>query len=257
MGKGTKSDGLWEYNLVVNVKNKIAIVTGASSGIGRATAILLSSKGAKVVLASRNQKELEKLSGQLKDSIVVPTNVTDNKQLDNLVVQTVKNFGKIDILINNAGRGYDALIEKIEDEKFFELFRLNLLAPLHLMQKIIPIMQKNGGGSIVNISSGTSLMEIPTVGAYSGLKRALNGISFTAREELFRDNIKVSVVYPFITDTNFYKNIIGQPRKALDIRRDKNVTPPDSSEFVAEKILLAITTGDKEIFAHDWMKKVQ
>ncbi len=238
----------------MDVKDKIAIVTGASSGIGRATSILLSKNGSKVVLAARNKKELNKLSKKLPNSLAVPTDVTLDRDLDNLISRTLSEFGKIDILINNAGRGYDSLIEKIEDEKLYELFHLNFLAPLHLMQKVIPVMRKQGAGSIVNVSSGTSLMEIPTIGAYSGLKRALNGISFTAREELAEDNIQVSVVYPFITDTNFYKNIIGTPRYALDVRGNTNVPPPDSAEFVAEKILQAIISGEKEVFAHDWMK---
>ena len=97
-------------------------------------------------------------------------------------------------------------------------------------------------------------MEIPTVGAYSSLKRALNGLSFTAREELKNDNISISIVYPFITATNFTKNIIGKPREAVDIRRDENIPPPDTAEYVAEKVLQAIKTGEKEIFAHDWMQ---
>lgn len=238
----------------MQIQDRVAIITGASSGIGLATARLLSSKGSKVALASRNGKELEKISEQLEGSIAIPTDVTNEKQCDELIATTLKKFGRIDILVNNAGRGYDSPVERIDENSFLELFKLNLLAPLRLMQKVIPIMRRQGGGSIINISSGTSLMEIPTVGAYSSLKRALNGLSFTAREELKNDNISISIVYPFITATNFTKNIIGKPREAVDIRRDENIPPPDTAEYVAEKVLQAIKTGEKEIFAHDWMQ---
>lgn len=237
----------------MKVKDKVAIVTGASSGIGLATAKLLSKNGAKVILAARSAEILKKLEKDVANSKALPTDVTVDKQLDRLVSQTLKHYGKIDILVNNAGRGYDALIEKIEDEKLIQLFKLNFLATLHLMQKVIPVMREQKGGSIINVSSGTSLMAIPTVGAYSSFKRALNGLSFTAREELADDGIIVSVVYPFITDTNFYKNIIGKPRKSAGVITNRNTPPPDSAEYVATKILEAIESGKKEIFAHDWM----
>jgi short-subunit dehydrogenase len=125
------------------------------------------------------------------------------------------------------------------------------------MQQVIPIMRKQKEGSIVNISSGTALMYLPNMGAYSSLKRALASISLTAREELKKDNINVSVVYPYITDTDFEKNTIKDlgsveyPESDDDFELPK----PDSAEYAAEKILEAIVGGKAEIFAHNWMKK--
>lgn len=146
-------------------------------------------------------------------------------------------------------------LKNIEDSKFELLLKLNLLTPLKAMQAVIPVMRKQGGGSIVNISSGTSLMVLPGLGAYSSLKRALNGLSLTANEELKNDKINVSIVYPYITDTNFYKNIIGISREAHGISSNRNMPQPDTAEYVAEKVLEAITKGSPEVFAHDWMKK--
>lgn len=236
------------------VKDKIAIVTGASSGIGLATAKLLSKKGAKVVLAARSKDKLESLSKDLPGSLAVLTDVREVTQIKQLVELSHKHFGRIDILINNAGRGYDSLIENVDIKNFQELFELNLRAPLILMQEVIPIMRKQKGGSIINISSGTSLMAIPTVGTYSALKRGLNGLTLTAREELKKDNINVSVVYPYITKTSFYKNIMGKPRKTVDVRGNDNLPPPDTAQDVAEKILYAIENEEAEVFAHEWMK---
>lgn len=169
---------------------------------------------------------------------------------------TFDKFGRIDILVNNAGRGYDAFVENIDLKMFRELVELNFLGPLIAMQEVIPIMRKQKGGAIVNISSGTSLMNIPNIAAYSSLKRALNGLSLTAREELVKDNIKVSVVYPYITATNFGKNIMGGARKWDPTEENRDLLPVDPPELIAEKILEAIETGKPEIFAHNWMGKM-
>jgi short-subunit dehydrogenase len=239
----------------VNIKNKIAIVTGASSGIGWATAQLLAQKGAKVVLAARSLAKLQALSRQLPNSFVIQTDMTDEKQIKNLIQKALKEFGRIDILVNNAGRGYDAFIEEIEAERFKELFSLDLLGPVIAMQEIIPAMKKQGEGAIVNISSGTALMALPGMGAYSSLKRALVGISLTAREELKNDNISVSVIYPYITATDFEKNTLKSKRIQSQNEEGDWQVKADPPELIAEKVLEAIETGKAELFAHDWMGK--
>lgn len=239
------------------VQDKVAIVTGASSGIGEATAKILTAHGAKVVLAARSKDKLDELSKTLKDSFSVPTDVKDVEALKNLVKKTIEHFGRLDILVNNAGLGYDIAVEKIDPSLYTELFQVNLLGPLILMQEAIPHMREAGEGSIINVSSGTSLMNIPNLAAYSSIKRALNGVSLTARTELEKDNIKVSIVYPYITNTNFGKNVMSGPRKELP-RDGEDVLPAgDPPELVAEKILEVIESGDAEILAHDWMRDIK
>jgi len=238
------------------IQNKVAIVTGASSGIGEATAKALAQHGAKVVLASRSKEKLDNLSLQLKDSYVIQTDMMDEDQIKDMVKKAVDRFGRVDILVNNAGRGYDSLVENIEAPSYLELFKLNLLAPLIAMQTVIPIMRRQSGGTIVNISSGTSMMDIPNISAYSSLKRALNGISLTAREELKKDKIIVSLVYPYMTQTNFGKNVIGKPR-ADDWQQDETLPQADSPKHIAEKVLEIIENEAAEIFAHDWMKNIK
>ena len=237
----------------MNIKDKVIIVTGASSGIGKATVKLLSQKGAKVVLAARSTTKLKELSATLKNSFVIPTDMTNEKQIKELVKKTIEHFGQIDILVNNAGRGYHVPITQIEQDKYRELFALDVVGPLVLMQEVIPFMKKQKSGAIVNISSGTSLMTIYGLGAYSSLKRALNGISLTAREELKDDNISVSLVYPYITKTNFHKNLLNNSTR--DIQREGDMPEFDTPEHVAEKILEAIETEKAEIFAHDFIAK--
>ena len=238
------------------VNDKVAIVTGASSGIGEATAKALAQHGVKVVLASRSKEKLDNLSSQLKDSYVIQTDMMNEDEIKDMVKKAVDRFGRVDILVNNAGRGYDSLVENIEAPSYLELFKLNLLAPLITMQAVIPIMRRQSGGTIINISSGTSMMDIPNISAYSSLKRALNGLSLTAREELKKDKIVVSLVYPYMTETNFGKNVIGKPRDDswLD---EGNISKADTPNYIAEKILEVIESGEAEIFAHDWMKNIK
>jgi short-subunit dehydrogenase len=243
----------------MELKDKVVIVTGASSGIGLAAARLLSKHGAKVSLASRSLKLLEKLSSEIPNSIVVPTDMTKVQQIKRMVEQTVEHFGRVDILINNAGRGYDAPVEKTDIETLHYIFDLDVVGPLVAIQHVIPFMRKQGGGAIINVSSGTALMYLPNMSAYSACKRALAGISLTAREELKDDNINVTVVYPYITLTGFEKNTIKdiEPIGADDDDKEQASSrrfPPDSAEYVAQKILEGIESGAPEIFAHDWMR---
>ena len=239
----------------MEIKDKVVIITGASSGIGEATARLLAKNGAKVVLASRNKEKLKKLSKEIPGSFVVVTDMTKEDQIKNLIKKTKEHFGRIDILINNAGRGYDASIENINPETFRELFELDLLGPVIAMKEAIPVMRKQKSGMIVNISSGTALMAIPNMSAYSSLKRAIVGISLTAREELSEYNIKVSVVYPYITLTDFEKNTIKDGIEEDEWENDNSdLRPGDSPEYIAEKILEAIKTEEAQVYAHEWME---
>ena len=181
--------------------------------------------------------------------------MTKIPQIIRMIKKTREHFGRIDILVNNAGQGYDAPVEKITIGTFRYIYDLNIVGPLVAMQQVIPIMRNQGGGTIVNISSGTALMHLPDMSAYSSSKRALAGISMAARQEVKDDAIVVSVVYPYITLTDFEKNTIRESRK--DDGEQEEATgpfPPDSAEYVARKILEGIISGEAEIFAHDWMR---
>ena len=234
---------------------KTAIVTGASSGIGLATARLLAKNGVRVGLVSRSKEMLEDLSGTMPGSRALPTDMTKIPQVKKMVATAHKEFGRIDILINNAGQGYDAPVEKTDIGTFRYIYDLNVIGPLAAMQEVIPVMRALGGGSIINISSGTALMHLPGMSPYSSSKRALAGISLAARQELEADHIVVSVVYPYITLTNFEKNTIHAVPVPEGSGEPGGRFPPDSAEFVAEKIAGGIVSGEAEIFSHNWMKK--
>ena len=140
----------------MDIKGKVAIVTGASSGIGLATARILSGKGAKLVLVARSKGKLEKLTKELPEAIAIIADISKIEEVKNMVELAYEHFGRIDILVNNAGRGYDVPVEKTDIEIFHYLFDLDVVGPLVAMKEAIPIMRQQGGGTIVNVSSGTA-----------------------------------------------------------------------------------------------------
>jgi short-subunit dehydrogenase len=241
----------------MNITGKIAVVTGASSGIGLAVAQLLTQKGARVALVAQTQSELDTLAKDMPESLPIAADLRQEKEARNMIKKVLEHYdGKIDILVNNAGRNYASTVEKIETDKIREIFELNILTPVVLTQSVIPVMRANGSGTIINISSGTILMQpFPGMATYVASKRALATFSLVAREELKKDNISVSVVYPYITATNFYKDTLNAGPNADIPRGDGKIPPADTSEYVAEIILRTIESGEAEVYAHDWMKR--
>lgn len=237
----------------MQIKDQIFIVTGASSGIGLSTAMALSDRGAKVALLARSGDALQKLAQQLPGSLAVTADMTKFDRVREAVRTVHQHYGRIDGLVNNAGRSYAASIEEIDPEIFDEIFHLNVLGPIIAMQAVIPVMRAQDGGSIVNINSGTAFMTIPQYSVYSSSKRALLGFSLTARAELEKDRIVVSEIYPFITATNFGKNRMGNPTGGGP---SSNYGYGDKPEFVAGLVLQAIEEGQAQYFANDRLRKM-
>jgi short-subunit dehydrogenase len=231
----------------LDVIGKIVLVTGASEGIGAATARLLTARGAKVALAARSIDKLNTLAEELDDSIAIETDMTQQESVIAMVDAAIAHFGRVDVLVNNAGRALRASVVDIKVEDFKRIMELNIFGPLLAMQAVIPHMRKQGGGSIVNISSNVSKMAIPTIGAYAATKYALNGLTLTARGELAAEGIVVTVMHPGLTATNFGRNAIIDPSmtSAPPPTSGSNMSA-DSAEDVAERILEAITHGPAE-----------
>src|SRR5580693_3927962 len=195
----------------MQIKDHVFIVTGASSGIGLSTAIALSERGAKVALLARSGDALQELARKLPGSLAVTVDMTQFDRVREAVRIVHQHYGRVDGLVNNAGRSYAAAVEEIDPVVFDEIFHLNVLGPIVAMQAVIPLMRTLGEGSIVNVNSGTAFMTVPQYSVYSSSKRALLGFSLTARTELKKDRIVVSEVYPDITATNFGKSRMGNP----------------------------------------------
>jgi short-subunit dehydrogenase len=221
----------------------VTIVTGASSGIGAATARLAAARGANVVLAARRVARITELAEELPGALAVPTDLHDPAQIVRLVDTTLDWFGRVDILVNNAGQGLHVPLEQVRLDDLRAITELNVFAPLLAMQAVIPPMRRQGAGVIVNVSSMTSRMVLPGVGGYSATKAALNMISQVARRELAPDGIVVSIVYPSVTATEFHQSLAAGAR----VGGNSWAVRAHSAESVAEAIVGVIESGEEEI----------
>ena len=230
--------------LHMNIQDKVVLITGASEGIGLATARLFAQEGAKVALAARSADTLTTIVNELheqhREAIAVPTNMRNKDEIESMVDSVFQQYGRIDILINNAGQTVRGTIADVDVDQFRQIFELNVLGPVEAMQAIIPKMRQNGGGLIINVSSNVSHMHIPAIGAYASTKAALNMISDTAREELAQENIRITTMFPRQTATNFGKNSLATSKTSQQGPRPSQGRPePDTAEDVAQKLLEA------------------
>jgi short-subunit dehydrogenase len=212
----------------MKIKDSVIVITGASMGIGLAAAHELAGKGAKVVLAARSEDKLKKIEKDIPGSFAVVTDMRKPADIKNLIAKAQEKFGSVDVLINNAGQGMRADVEKIKIDDYKEIMNLNVFAVVEAMQAAIPVMRKQGKGLILNISSMVSKNYYPGLGAYASTKYALNAISLTARAELEKDGIVVGVFHPKMTATDFGANGRGEKYVSSAGRPGMQVDTPES-----------------------------
>jgi NADP-dependent 3-hydroxy acid dehydrogenase YdfG len=228
--------------LTQSLAGRVVIVTGASSGIGAATARLLHEAGALPVLAARRSGRLEALSRQLDGALALSTDVKDRNQVGALAQATIDRYGRLDALVNKAGASYHVLGEEIDPVGYLELLKLNMVGVVNGIQAVLPHMRASGGGHVVNTSSGSTLAACPGVGAYSATKCAVNMLSQAARLELAADNIRVTLVLPSITST---ESRGGMYTDSATIQWHGLV--PHSPEYAGRVILRALRTGEARV----------
>ena len=203
----------------MKLQNKVAVITGASMGIGEAIAKLFLQEGAKLVLCARDQARVEaaaqRIGGVECNVLCVACDVSRRDQVDALMQAALQKFGRIDILVNNAGFGLNDSIEKIDTRELRRMFDTNFFGALDCMQAAIPIMRRQGGGDIVNISSVSGHIATPYMGGYAATKHAMQAIGMAARMELKRHDINVVTVCPGYIKTDFAQNMIkgSQPQR--------------------------------------------
>ncbi|BBL80506.1 short-chain dehydrogenase [Rubrobacter xylanophilus] len=224
---------------------RVAVVTGASSGIGAATARELARRGATVVLAARDEGRLEELRREIEAAggraLPVRTDVAMRDSVRRMVEQAVGKFGRIDILVNNAGLGLSGRIAEVRPEDLRYVFEVNVIGALNCIQEALPHMRP--GGRIINVSSVIGKRSIPMVGAYCATKAAMNALSDALRVEVAGAGITVTSVYPGTTRTAFRENSrrTGGEKRGW---RPKGVPP----ERVAEKIARAAERGPRDVY---------
>ncbi|HEY1016751.1 MAG TPA: SDR family oxidoreductase [Herpetosiphonaceae bacterium] len=189
--------------------NRTIIITGASSGMGRLTALKLARRGANVVLAARSAPELATLAAEIEafggQALAVPADVNRQEDVDRLVAAALERFGAIDVLINNAGFGVFDPLAQADFGEIERMMSVNYLGPVRCMQAVLPVMRQAGRGHIVNIASVAGLVSSPNTGAYSATKHALVAASQALQAELYGSDITCSLVCPGPVDTPFFK----------------------------------------------------
>ena len=214
---------------------KVAIVTGAGRGIGKAIALALSQAGSRVVLAARSELELravaEEIGGKNGEALVVPTDLTRDEDMERLVKQTLEEWDSIDFLVNNAGWGKTAPVVNARTEDWDRTFQVNLRAPMVLSRLVLPTLIEKGEGAIINIGSVSGRVGQANTAAYSASKFGLIGFSESLFEEVREYGIKVAVILPGFVDTPMIP-----PARRLD--RSKMIRPED----IAQTVLFVLTS---------------
>jgi NADP-dependent 3-hydroxy acid dehydrogenase YdfG len=229
---------------MAKLDGKVAVITGASSGIGEATAEALSAEGATVVVAARRQDRLEdlveRINGNGGRALSVECDVTDEEQAHDLIGQAKDEFGRMDILVNNAGVMQLSEVEKGLSDEWRTMFEVNVLGLLYVTDAAIEVMKEQGSGHLVNISSLASRGTRPALGVYSGTKMAVNGISEALRQELLEDNIRVTMVEPGAVETELPEHITDEEaREGLNAMLEQ--LEPLKAEDIANAIVYVVT----------------
>ncbi len=229
-------------------RDKVAIVTGSSYGLGYELATLSAEKGMKLVLADMRPEQSEKLAEQVRErggqAIVVEVDLADAKQRPDVIEAAMDEFGRIDYLFNNAGYSYLAPLEQMDSEEAHRLFEVNYWAYADLAQRVIPIMRKQGGGTIVNVSSILGMSAAPAnLGHYSATKHALHGLFQSVAQEVEADNINVFLAAPGGMRTKISQHSTGPMADPESDRAASWEDPAIASKDIFESIL-----GDDVIF---------
>ena len=232
------------------IAGKVIIVTGASSGIGKDTALLLGRERARLVLVARRSGPLEDLQKKIQNSggtaVSMPLDLSERNNVQRMIAETGDRFGRIDILINNAAFGFFGTVEHTPPDVVRDIFDVNFDAPLFAMQLVVPIMREQGSGHIINISSVAGKRGLPLSGIYSATKFALDAITQALRLELKDSGIDVSIINPAATDTSFADNI----RRSDVGGRFKPLGHMQSSEKVAQVIVDCVRNPKIEVYPY-------
>ena len=192
----------------MEIKGKVAIVTGASSGISKAISLKLAASGVKLALVSRSEERLEKVKQEVlnlgADAMRIVTDVTVDWEVEAMVKKVIEKYGRVDILVNGAFWGPPGSLEQTTEKFWDQTLDTTLKGPFLCIRAVVPFMRKQGGGRIVNIGSMAGKVGEDNRTAYCAAKWGLEGLSAALREELTRDNIHVHLISPAATNTPFW-----------------------------------------------------
>jgi NADP-dependent 3-hydroxy acid dehydrogenase YdfG len=228
---------------------KVVAITGASAGIGRATALCLARQGASVALCARRADALEAVAAEIRrlggHALAVTADVCIEADMERFVALTVERFGRLDVMICNAGFGIYGAIDQIAAADMRRLLDVNYMGTYHAARAALPLFRQKSAGHVVIVSSIVGRRGVPYVGAYAATKFAQVGLAECLRSELVGTGIHVTVVYPVSTETEFFdvmKRESGHATRAAG--------PRQSAERVAEAIAWAIERPTPEVYPY-------
>ena len=194
--------------MIRKLSGTIVVITGATSGIGRETAHEFAATGATVVIAGRRKNRLQELVSEIErkggQALAVPTDVSDQSQVEALIHTAIKHFGRVDVLVNNAGVAIASQFEQMALEDFRRLMDVNFWGAVYACRAVVPQMRKQRGGVILNVSSIFGKRGMPFETAYCASKFALAGFSEALRAELMSENIDVCTIFPGAVETEIF-----------------------------------------------------
>ena len=233
-----------------SIQGKTIWVTGASSGIGKSLALALSSYSCNLILSSRRKDELIKVKELCKGSeniSILPLDLKNHEEMENLAQKAISFYGKVDILVNNAGISQRSLIKDTKLEVYEQLMDINYLGTVALSKAILSHFITNKSGHFVTVTSLMGKFGSPYRSGYCGAKHALHGFFDVMRMEHEKDGIKVTMVCPGFVQTNVAKNALtgdGSPQKNDDNATQNGITP----ELAAKKMITAIEKNKFEVY---------
>ncbi len=206
----------------MKLENKVAIITGAGSGIGKETALLFAREGAKVIVADINEISGRETVAEIKNAggegFFIKLDISNNLQSRQMVMETLQKYGKIDVLINNGGIVQDALISKMTEEQWDRVININLKGAFNCIQAVVESMAGQGSGVIINTSSVVGLYGNIGQANYSAAKAGLIGLTKTLAKELGKKGIRINAVAPGFIMTPMTSNV---PEKILEVMKEK------------------------------------
>jgi short-chain dehydrogenase/reductase SDR len=225
-------------NIMQNLKGKTALVTGGGRGLGKAVALALAAEGVNVAITGRNENNLKSVVAEIESKGVKSSysvfDVTDKKQVFTSLEKLQNDFGKFDILINNAGIAAFGGILEMDDEQWEDIVKTNLFGPYYVVKAVVPGMVEKKSGDVVNISSTAGLKGNALTSAYSASKFGLIGMSESMMFELRKQNIRVTTLTPSTISTDMAKTDL----KITDGNPEKVLQPEDFAELVVDLLKL-------------------
>lgn len=227
----------------MEVNGAVVLVTGASAGIGRATCFALDRAGARVAMVARRADRLSESAAAMRDALALPTDLADLRAVETLVDRTVQHFGRLDVLINNAGVSVMTRADAIEPEDMRRILDVNFTAAVVATTCAVPVMRRQHGGLIINVGSPAAFLGVPFYASYAASKAAMHAWTRTLQAEWAGSEIFVSEYHPGVIDTEMYDVSLAESKLAEAVRisgRDGSpagAMEPVSAESVADGLV--------------------